>query len=50
MELFFRPMPDLYSTSEQWKHTFVIDLKIPQFEHDAYPKCKCPEIAAVSRH
>lgn len=43
-------MPDLFSSSEHWQHTFVIDLKIPNFQHDDQPKCKCPEIAAVSKH
>lgn len=46
----FKPLPELYRTSEYWKHTFVIDLKLPSFNHSDLPKCDCPEISAVVKH
>ena len=48
----FRPTPDLFSTSEFWKHTFIIDLKLQSFVDDPVPKCttECLEIAYVAKH
>ena len=46
----FKPMPDMYSTSEHWKHTFIIDLKLNVFQDDAFPKCNCTEFISVARH
>ena len=48
----FRPTPDLYTTSEFWRHTFIVDLKLDSFEDDQLPKCQteCPEIEYVTKH
>lgn len=46
----FKQLPNLYSTSEYWKHTFVIDLNLPKFKHLQVPNCTCPELVSVIKH
>lgn len=40
----------MFSTSEYWQHTFVIDLKLPKFTHQDVPNCTCPELVSVVKH